>query len=367
MKAKDILSQSVVSFTKETPILEAIKVLQKENISGAPVTDNKNNILGIISLKDIMKEAENIFNSRKKEIPKNMKVKSVMTEKVLTVNKYHDSLDVFRLMKEKNIHRIPVVKEGTNKLMGIISTTDGYRALLEMVKEKKSVERELNKKKKRYAVGELVNMLGHNIRNPLASIGNAAYYIESVVKTDNKKLKDHFDIIKKEIEVISEILDKQDKVFKTKKLKLEPVDIKNLFRQTVNELKIPDFITVKINTELSRKKYLIDKKLLQKALIEVLENSIQAFSNRGNIELQANEEEGELIIRVKDDGKGIDREIINRVFNVFFSTTERKSGLGLSLAKSIVERHRGTLNLKKNDAGGTTVAIKIPVREKTDS
>jgi CBS domain-containing protein len=121
---KDYMAASLITFTPEMDILEAIHLLVRNRISGAPVVDNLGNIVGILSEKDCLAVA--LQSSYHGEM--GGRVKEFMTEKVATVSSNASLVDVARMFLETNFRRYPVVDDN-NRLVGQISRRDVLKAL----------------------------------------------------------------------------------------------------------------------------------------------------------------------------------------------------------------------------------------------
>lgn len=105
-----------------------------------------------------------------------------------------------------------------------------------------------------------------------------------------------------------------------------------------------------------------DENLLRQVLINLVKNSIEALKEKshGRITLSANEQEGQTVIRVEDNGPGIPQEHMDEIFTPFFSTREDGSGIGLSYSKHIIRLHEGTMSIWSEPGEGTTVTIRLP-------
>jgi CBS domain-containing protein len=133
MKARDIMTRDVVTVPKDMSIRKLIRLLETKKITGAPVVDDEDNLIGIISEKDIIVAIEHLIkvyvslDEQKEMRGKYNWVEGVMSHKVLTVDEDADCSEAFRIMSEKRVHRLPVVRDG--KLVGIISSMDACRLL----------------------------------------------------------------------------------------------------------------------------------------------------------------------------------------------------------------------------------------------
>ncbi len=125
----DIMTTKLVTFYKETPVLSAIDTLLKNQISGAPVVDENNAIVGILSEIDAM--ATLIQSSYHKKLREY--VRDFMSTDVIAVSPEMGIMDLAELFLKKHFRRFPVVKNG--KLIGQVSRRDVLRAILVLSKE----------------------------------------------------------------------------------------------------------------------------------------------------------------------------------------------------------------------------------------
>ena len=141
VKAKDIMSADVITVQKDATIEEIAHILTEKNISGVPVVDDDNSVIGVVTQKDLLykkieprfppvveilggliflKSVKNYNEELRKLVA--TKAEEIMTKKVVTVDEDTDIERIAELMVEQDINRIPVVK--ASKLVGIISRTD---------------------------------------------------------------------------------------------------------------------------------------------------------------------------------------------------------------------------------------------------
>ena len=125
---KDYMVASLVTFTPSMDVMNAIDVLVKQRISGAPVIDDHGNLIGLLSEKDCMKVA--VQSGYYEQL--GGRVEDYMTKQVVTVEAESSVLDLAKLFMEKGPRRYPVVED--NRLIGQISRRDVLRALMEMNK-----------------------------------------------------------------------------------------------------------------------------------------------------------------------------------------------------------------------------------------
>ncbi|QTA82510.1 CBS domain-containing protein [Desulfonema limicola] len=137
VRAGDIMTRSVISVKPDTPLEEVAEILSKNGISGVPVTDLEERILGMISEKDFLINmgvkktgsfmtiiAQCLQNKGCLALPiRRQKAENIMTSPVVTVTEDTSAYEISSILTEKNINRVPVVNR-ENKLAGIITRTD---------------------------------------------------------------------------------------------------------------------------------------------------------------------------------------------------------------------------------------------------
>lgn len=139
MKAREIMTRDIITVKKDYTIRKLIDTLQNNNITGAPVVDDKGELIGIVSVKDVIKAVSSLIKVQLSiEEIKEMRgkfnwVEGIMTSEVISVSADSEILDVFKVMVEKHIHRVPVMEKG--KMVGIISASDAYRVMVKHIQE----------------------------------------------------------------------------------------------------------------------------------------------------------------------------------------------------------------------------------------
>ncbi len=141
MKAAEIMTPEVITVKKYYTIRKMINILQEHKITGAPVVDDEENLIGMVSLKDVINAVSDLIKVHvsieeiERKRGKFNWVEGIMTDEVVTVEEDTDVLAVFNLMVENHIHRVPVMKNG--KMTGLISISDSHRAILKYFKKDK--------------------------------------------------------------------------------------------------------------------------------------------------------------------------------------------------------------------------------------
>jgi signal transduction histidine kinase len=107
----------------------------------------------------------------------------------------------------------------------------------------------------------------------------------------------------------------------------------------------------------------LDCNKIQEVLLNLILNSIASIDKAGEISIKLQENNSDLEIIFKDNGKGIRKEHLSQVFHPFFTTKKTGTGLGLSICKKIIEAHNGSIEVTSVENEGTTFNIRLPVLE----
>ncbi|MCK5580963.1 MAG: CBS domain-containing protein [Candidatus Omnitrophica bacterium] len=122
--AKNIMTTDVMSVKAETLVCDAMRILIDNQISGLPVVDNEENVIGIISEKDMLRL---LFNTSIKE---NDTVLDYMTKEVVSFKEEDSAVDICEFFMNSSVRRVPIVREG--KLVGIVSRRNLIKTILHL-------------------------------------------------------------------------------------------------------------------------------------------------------------------------------------------------------------------------------------------
>jgi len=220
---------------------------------------------------------------------------------------------------------------------------------------------------------EFINVAAHELRTPIMPILGEAELIENDI-SDNESArvgKEQISSIirnaKRLDRLAADILDVTNIEGKSLKLNKTIFDIDEILSQLVKEYskQIENDAAknkkLKIFYEPIHVKILADNYRITQVISNIINNSIK-FTDQGIISIIGNVNSDELTIKISDTGKGIDNEIINRLFDKFVSRSEQGTGLGLFISKNIIEAHGGKINGFNNENGtGATFVFTLPL------
>ena len=150
-------------------------------------------------------------------------------------------------------------------------------------------------------------------------------------------------------------------------LQLKMVSLNDVVEKTL-ELLRPEIenrgVTVKTKLARNLTATPIDATQLQQVLVNLVKNAMQAMTTGGMLTLQTGETSDGVWVSVADTGGGIPQEQINRIFEPFYTTKKKGTGLGLMIVQRIVRAHNGRIELESNVGRGTTFRIWLPLHER---
>ena len=122
-------------------------------------------------------------------------------------------------------------------------------------------------------------------------------------------------------------------------------------------------INFKLNNQYNDLFCFIDKFQMSLVLINLTKNAIEAVKKLKNpsVTFEVYKDEKNIILNIIDNGIGIDKDKINKIFMPYYTTKDKGTGLGLSICKKIIEDHGGEISMKKNKLSGSTVTVLLPI------
>jgi len=220
---------------------------------------------------------------------------------------------------------------------------------------------------------EFINVAAHELRTPIMPILGEAELIENDI-SDNESARISREQISSIIRnakrldrLAADILDVTNIEGKSLKLNKTTFDIDEILSQLVTEYSrqiekdVAKNKKVKISYEPLHVMIVADNYRITQVISNIINNAIK-FTDQGIITIIGNADSAELTIKISDTGKGIDNEIINRLFDKFVSRSEQGTGLGLFISKNIIEAHGGRIIGFNNENGiGATFVLVLPL------
>ncbi|MBZ0156328.1 MAG: PAS domain-containing protein [Alphaproteobacteria bacterium] len=281
-----------------------------------------------------------------------------------------------------------IVPENGKPFYALVSRSDvcdregnsiGHVVLFKDVTRLKQLEAENERNRRLTAMGELVLKIAHEIRNPLGSIELFASLLAGDLK--GTEHGEYASRISNSVRYLVNSLDNMLRFSKEIKPASQVCCINEIIGEICREFG-ELFPEERIQFHLSEEgRYWlpVDRGLIRQAMINIILNSVQAIPDRGEIRVriyapgdQENPLEGKrggadgkpafVALSIKDNGIGMDEETQTRIFEPFFSTKDRGTGLGMSITSGIISAHRGTIAVRSSAGKGTEFTIRLPAK-----
>lgn len=249
-------------------------------------------------------------------------------------------------------------EEGGEKIGDIIIFQDLTRV--------KQMEDAVEKSRRLAFIGEMAASLAHELRNPLASISGSIQMLRrdlSLRGADERLMqiiirgKDQLESFIKDFLLLARHKERQH----------EQIDLNAIINEVIDSLRVDSnwHDTIEVEKNMSERAVLyMNKAEMRQVVMNLILNAIQAMPEGGRLTLGTRVEgsgnEQILELSVSDSGQGIDEEILDKIFEPFYTTKEKGTGLGLAIVNRIIEAYSGEIFVKSVPSMGTTFTVRLP-------
>lgn len=224
------------------------------------------------------------------------------------------------------------------------------------------------------SMGELTASIAHEVNQPLTAIinnGNACLRWLASDSPNLSEVREAINDIINDGNRASEVISRIRMLLKKKAFQPVPLDLNNLIREVITLMRSEcQRNQVRLRTELTLDlpEVFGDRIELQQVIVNLIMNGIEAMSSEANEKVLSigshQQESGEVLVTVRDNGEGFDQQIASLLFEPFFTTKQQGLGIGLSISRSIMEIHGGRLWATPNPDHGATFSFTIPAYQK---
>jgi PAS domain S-box-containing protein len=243
----------------------------------------------------------------------------------------------------------------------------GVVVLLRDLESMKTLQSLITYSAKLTALGRLTSGVAHEVKNPLNSMAIHLELLKTQLGLSSDEAQRNLDVIESEIRRLDRVVQGFLKFMRPQELRLKSMDVNRLLRKGVALL----------DAEWSRKSVRFDllsgpdplciigdEELLDQVFLNLLLNACQAMPDGGTITITATrEKEDTVTVRIKDEGCGIRASDRDKIFQLYYTTKADGSGMGLPMAYRMVQLHDGVIEVESEEGKGTTMIIRLPVRQ----
>jgi signal transduction histidine kinase len=234
----------------------------------------------------------------------------------------------------------------------------------ERTKALKEAQEQLIKSERLATIGQVAAMVGHDLRNPLTGIKGAVYYLKNKFgpKVDPKVLE-MLKLIEENVQYANEIVADLLEYSREIKLEFKEATPKAIIAETLLTVKIPEGIEI-LDLTRDTPKIKVDINKMKRVFGNLIKNAVDAMPKGGKLTIMSKESNGNVEITFTDTGKGIPKDVLEKIWTPFFTTKSKGMGLGLPICKRLIEAHGGKITVESKVGEGTTVTVTIPIESK---
>jgi two-component system, NtrC family, nitrogen regulation sensor histidine kinase GlnL len=215
----------------------------------------------------------------------------------------------------------------------------------------------------------LILGLAHELKNPLSGISGAAQLLAE--DATNKEMSECAEIIRKETDRLRTLLDKLKQLEPFAEEVFELIDMHELLMEIIyleSMSKSGERIQYKQNYDITIPPIHGDRNSLKQVFLNLIKNAAESIPERGLVEVSTRwitehklKGQNSMSIEIRDNGIGIPKDSLEKIFSPFYTTKKEGSGLGLFLAYQIIAKHGGAIFVDSEPGAGTTIKVYIPI------
>ena len=210
------------------------------------------------------------------------------------------------------------------------------------------------------AIGQVAGGIAHELRNPLNVIKTSVYYLLNARNPSPAKTTEHLERIQKQVGLADGVITALSNFARLPLPSVQPFDLRACIEETLETFTVPDNVRIEFDFDDPLPAAIGDESQLQIVFRNLIRNAIDAMPQGGTVTVRARPTAEGLFISVSDTGSGISPENLSHVMEPLFTTKARGIGLGLAMARAIVEKHLGRLMVASPPGAGATFTVQLP-------
>ena len=237
------------------------------------------------------------------------------------------------------------------------------KQLEDTIAELRDTREQLVRSEKLAVLGQLAGGVAHELRNPLAVMSNAIYYLRSIITDADETTREYLEMISSEVGnaegIVSDLLD----FSRTRSLEREEVTASELVARVLEKRPSPEKVKVTTGIPPELPPVFVDPRQTGQVLGNLIANAYHAMAEGGNLTISAQAEKEKVSLFITDTGCGISKENMQKIFEPLFTTRARGIGLGLAVVKNLVEVNGGSIEVESEEGKGSTFTVALPIKE----
>ncbi|MFH1563377.1 MAG: ATP-binding protein [Nitrospirota bacterium] len=388
--------------------LGVVNFLTKDEISGDVLP---NAILNAIVTKQksqfLEQRKEHIYEELMESMGQGLFALDLNDNIVLTNRKMTEILDyqefellgkpVFNLINEKDIKtfrdeyskiksgkktnfEIALISKIKNEIPVLINQTplfdnngvfNGSLSLVADITNLKEMEKKLRETEKLTMMAQIASEAAHEIRNPLTVIKGGLYLLKMSLPKETglpgKDIDEKISVIDKAVDRVNVYIDDLLNLSKPPVLKLRTASINDLIEESLSEIPVEILSNIEVTKELKEGilQVNVDRERLKRVFINLIKNASESMKDGGRLRIAdcGLRIEGKDFVQItfEDTGYGIPEEELKKIFDPFYTTKSKGTGLGLVICKRIIDAHHGNIDVQSKVGVGATFVVQLPI------
>jgi PAS domain S-box-containing protein len=254
------------------------------------------------------------------------------------------------------------LRDGSGKMVGSVHVARDITERKRREKELAEIKEALARKDRMESLGRLAGGTGQELSVPLTAIKNAVYYLQMVTAQAGPEVRESLEILRREVGASETILRNLLDIAHARPPDMKQVDLNELLGRTLSRSQVPGGVEIVRQGGEGLPRITADPDQLEVVFRNLVQNAVEAMPGGGRLEVSSRRAgDTSVSVTVKDAGRGIPEKNLGRLFDPFFTTKPRGIGLGLPVARTLVENHGGTISVESQSGKGSTFTVTLPV------
>lgn len=270
-------------------------------------------------------------------------------------------------MYEVNIEvegMLKVISINTDAIYDSQGNQIGAVATFEDMTELRRKEEMLRERERLAIIGQMAAGMAHEIKNPLTAIKGFAQLLGS--KAKDHEISGYLDVINSEINRMTEVLQDFLQLAKPKALEFRQLSINQILKEmipVIEPMALLNNVQIQLNTAKILPLTNMDPGQLKQVVLNLCQNALEAMQEGGLMTIQTSflPQESQVCLSINDTGSGISEDKLKNIGVPFYTTKAEGTGLGLSICFTIVDKHKGRIEVRSQEGSGTTFLVFLPV------
>jgi signal transduction histidine kinase len=216
------------------------------------------------------------------------------------------------------------------------------------------------------AIGELASGVGHELRNPLNVIRNCVYLLNiAISEKDEAGVAEALKVLDKQVDIANKIVTDLLDFTRIKPPMQTRVDLQKLIEESLTWVTVPEQVKLNMNMIGYTQPLRTDPEQMSRVFTNLMHNALQAMNGKGGELVISTAADADYVSVVfSDTGCGIPEENMTKIFEPLFTTKPKDIGLGLAIAKRLVEQNGGKIEVASQVGKGSTFTVKLPLEQR---